>query len=70
MADPERGLWEGPISKQYPDFLKSNRISFAYGLISNEDQTFIPKKLLCFLVISSLSVISRSMSVRNYICGI
>ena len=20
MADPERGLWEGPISKRYPDF--------------------------------------------------
>ena len=50
MADPERGLWEGPNFKQVPQFLKSNRISPAYGLTSNKGQTFIDKYCFVFLL--------------------
>ena len=32
MADPKKGLWEGQNFKGIPQFLKSNRISLAYGL--------------------------------------
>ena len=39
MADPERGLWERSNFKEVSQFLKSNRISLAYGLTSNADQT-------------------------------
>ena len=46
MADPERRLWERSIFKEVPQFLKSNRISLAYGLTSNKHQTFIRES--CF----------------------
>ena len=49
FPDPERGLWEGPhfISTQ---FLKSDRISFAYSLTSNKDHAFIDKRCFAFLL--------------------
>ena len=50
MADPERGLWEGPNFKQVPQFLKSNLISPAYGLTDNKGQTFIDKNCFVFLL--------------------
>ena len=46
MADPERGLWERSNFREVPQFLKSNRISFAYGLTSNKNQTFTVKVAL------------------------
>ena len=51
MADPERGIWEGPNFKQVPEFLNSNLISLAYGLTSTKDQTFINKVALvsCYI---------------------
>ena len=52
MADPERerGHWEGPNFKKGPQFLKSNRISHAYGLTSNKYQTFSNKSCFVFLL--------------------
>ena len=49
MSDPETGLWKGPNFKEAPQFLKSNRISFAYGPTSNKDQTFMSKN--CFVLL-------------------
>ena len=43
MADPERGLGERPNFKEVPQFLKSIRISVAYGLTSNKDQRLLIK---------------------------
>ena len=45
----ERALG-GPNFKQVPQFLKSNRISPAYGLTSNKGQTFIDKSCFVFLL--------------------
>ena len=42
-GESKRGLWEGPNFEQAPQFLKSNRISLAYGVTSNKEQTFIDK---------------------------
>ena len=50
MADPERGLWERSNFKELPQFLKSDRISLAYGLTSNKDQTFINKSCFVFFL--------------------
>ena len=40
----------GADFKEVPGFLKSNRISFAYVLTSNKDQTFINKSCFVFLL--------------------
>ena len=50
MADPERGLWERSIFKEGPQFLKSNRISLAYGITSNNDQTLVGKSCFIFFL--------------------
>ena len=50
MADPERGLWERSNFKEVPQFLKSYRISFAYGLTSNKDQTCMNKSYFVFIL--------------------
>ena len=47
---------EGPNFKEVSQFLKSNRVSPAFALTSNKDQTCM-KKLLCFLIVS------RNMSI-------
>ena len=47
----KRGPCEGPNFKQVPQFLKSNRISLAYGLTSNKDQIInINKSCFVFLL--------------------
>ena len=50
MADPERGLWEGPNFKQVPQFLKSNQILPVYGVTSNKGQTCIDINCFAFLL--------------------
>ena len=50
MADPERGLWDRRNFKGGPKFLKSNRISIAYDLTSNTDETFMNKSFFAFLL--------------------
>ena len=50
MWDPERGLWEGLNFRELPQFLRSDWISFAYGLTSNKDQTFMHKSYFVFLL--------------------
>ena len=46
MADPERRLSDWSNFKEVPQFLKSNRISLAYGQTSNKDQSFVKKVAL------------------------
>ena len=46
MADPERGLWERQNFKEVPRYLKSYRISLAYGITSNKDQASMKRS--CF----------------------
>ena len=43
-------VWEGPNFKDVPHFLKRNRISLAYGLTNNKDQTLINKNWFVFLL--------------------
>ena len=50
MADLERGLWERSNLKEVPQFLKSNRVSLAYGLTSNKDQTFMNESCFVFFL--------------------
>ena len=46
MVDPERGALEAVEVQRGTQFLKSNRITLAYGLTSTKGQTFI--KASCF----------------------
>ena len=57
VADPERGLWERSNFKEVPQFLKGNRISLAYGLTSNKDQTFMEKVVLFSSYIGNMSIL-------------
>ena len=50
MVDPKRGLWEGPNFNEVPQFLISNRISLAFGLASNKDQTCMNESCFMFLL--------------------
>ena len=50
MVEPERGVWERSNFKEVPQFLISNRISPAYGLTGNKDQSFINKSCFVFFL--------------------
>ena len=50
MADSERGLLEGPNSKELLKFPKSNRISITYALTNNKGETYIDKSCFVFFL--------------------
>ena len=50
MAEQERGLCEGQNFTELPQFLKINRISLAFSLTSNKDQTCMNKSCFVFLL--------------------